>query len=95
MDEFTSTSLVQVLYHLICVLLAYNLYYMPILRQDRIMHLKRQLRRQQARNHEVSMLVCAGGHYGVFNAEYLIWILLGLPKEIQEVLKPYFDKGFT
>jgi hypothetical protein len=49
----------------------------------------RQLRRQQARSHEVSMLVYAGRYYAVFPAKYLIWLLLGLPKEVQELLKRF------
>ena len=31
----------------------------------------------------------------VFSIEYLIWLLLGLQKEIQNVLRAHFDKGFT
>ena len=98
MDEFTSTNLVQILYHVICVLLAYNLqkvYANTQAGQEYATKTLRQLRRQQMRNHEVSMLVCAGEYYGIYNARYLIWILLGLPKEIQEVLKVHFDSGFT
>jgi len=98
MDDFTSTSLVQVLYHVICVLLAYNLrkvYANTQAGQEFASKTLRQLRRQQARNHEVFMLVCTGEYYGIFRAKYLIWLLLGLPKEIQDILKPYFDTGFT
>lgn len=98
MDEFTSTNLVQILYHVICVLLAYNLqkvYANTQAGQEYASKTLRQLRRQQMRNHEVSMLVCAGEYYGIYNAKYLIWILLGLPKEMQEVLKVHFDSGFT
>ena len=98
MEKFTSTSLVQVLYHVICVLLSYNLqkvYSNTQAGQEHATKTLRQLRRQQARNHEVFMLVCTGNYYGIFRAKYLIWILLGLPKEIQDILKPYFDTGFT
>ena len=98
MDEFTSTSLVQVLYHVICILLAYNLqkvYSNTQAGQEYASKTLRQLRRQQARNHEVFMLVCTGEYYGIFRAKYLIWVLLGLPKEVQNILKPYFDTGFT
>ena len=98
MDEFMSTSLVQILYHLICVLLAYNLrkvYANTQAGQEFASKTLRQLRRQQARNHEVSMLVYTGEYYGIFNAKYLIWTLLCLPKEIQERLKQHFDSGFT
>jgi hypothetical protein len=98
MDEFTSTDLVQIVYHVICVLLAYNLrkiYANTLAGEAFAARTLRQLRRHQARNHEVSMLVYAGAYYAVFQAKFLIWILLGLPKEIQELLKPHFDAGFT
>jgi len=55
----------------------------------------RQVRRQQIRNHEVAMVVYANDSYAVFNAKYLIWLLLGLPKDVQKRLKGYFDIGFT
>ncbi len=29
-----------------------------------------------------------------FNAKYLIWVLLGAPKDVQERLKPHFMAGF-
>jgi hypothetical protein len=98
MDEFTSTNQVQILYHIICVLLAYNLqkvYANTQAGQEYASKTLRQLRRQQMRNHEVSMLVCVGEYYGIFTARYLIWVLLSLPKEIQERLKPHFGSGFT
>jgi hypothetical protein len=41
------------------------------------------------------MIVYTYDSYAVFNAKYLIWLLLGLPKEVQERLKGYFDIGFT
>lgn len=94
MDEFMSTSLVQIVYHIICVLLAYNLrkvYANTEAGQEFATKTLRQLRRQQVRNHEVSMLVYAGRYYAVFTVKYLIWLLLSLPKEVQERLKPHFD----
>lgn len=98
MDEFTSTNVVQILYHIICVLLAYNLrkvYANTESGQEFAAKTLRQLRRQQARNHEVFMLVYADRYYAVFPVKYLIWLLLGLPKEIQELLKPHFDAGLN
>jgi hypothetical protein len=96
-DKFTSTSLVQVIYHVICVLLSYNLceiYSNTGVGQkfaDKTLH---QLRRQQARNHDVSMVVYAGAYFAVFNGMYLIGLLLGMPKEVQERLKPHYMSGF-
>ena len=98
MGRFTSTNLVQIVYHVICVLLSYNLceiYSNTQSGQKFADKTLRQLRRQQARNHDVAMVVYAGTYFAVFNAKYLIWLLLGVPKDIQERLRPHFMAGFT
>jgi hypothetical protein len=95
--KFTSTSLVQVIYHVICVLLSYNLceIYSNTGPGQKFAHKTlRQLRRQQARNRDVSMVVYAGNYFAVFNGMYLIGLLLGMPKEVQERLKPHYMSGF-
>jgi len=57
----------------------------------------RQVRREQMRNHEIAMIVYTYDSYALFSAKYLVWLLLGLPKDIQqrlkEQMKGYF--GFT
>ena len=96
-DKFTSTKLVQIIYHVICVLLSYNLceiYSNTGSGQKFADKTLRQLRRQQARNHDVSMVVYAGTYFAVFNAKYLIGLLLGMPREVQERLKPHYMSGF-
>lgn len=101
MTKFTSTSLVQVIYHVICVLLAYNLcqIYSNTKSGQRFaqttLRSLRSLRRQQIRNHDVSMVVYAGNSYAVFHVKFLIWLLLDQPKDIQERLRPHFMSGFT
>jgi hypothetical protein len=98
MGKFTSTNLVQIVYHVICVLLSYNLceiYSNTQSGQKFADKTLRQLRRQQARNHDVAMVVYAGAYFAVFNAKYLIWLLLDAPKDVQERLKPHFMAGFT
>ena len=97
-DKFTSTSLVQIIYHVICVLLSYNLceiYSNTGAGQKFADKTLRQLRRQQARNHDVSMVVYAGNYFAVFNAKYLIGLVLGTPKRIQKLLEPHLMAGFT
>ena len=98
MTRFSSSSLVQVIYHVICVLLAYNLcqiYTNTTSGRKFAQMTLRSLKRQQARNHDVSMVVYAGDSYAVFNARFLMWLLLGAPKEVQEHLRPHFMAGFT
>jgi hypothetical protein len=97
MSKFTSTSMVQIFYHIINVLLSYNLmklYFNTQSGQRFSQKTLRQMRREQLRNHEVAMVVYTYDSYAVFTANYLIWLLLGLPKGVQERLKPHFDKGF-
>jgi len=96
MSKFTSTSMVQIVYHIIIVLLSYNL--MKIYSNTRsgqafAQKTLRRVRREQLRNHEVAMIVYTYDSYAVFNGKYLIWLLLGLPKEVQERLKGYFGLG--
>ena len=96
-DKFTSTNLVQILYHVICVLLSYNLceiYSNTESGRKFADKTLRQLRRQQARNHDVSMVVYAGDSFAVFHVKYLIWLLLSVPQDIQKRLKLHFDAGF-
>ena len=98
MSRFTSTSMVQIVYHIISVLLSYNLmkiYSNTQAGQSFAQKTLRQMRREQLRNHEVAMVVYTCDSYAVFSAKYLIWLLLGLPKEVQKRLKPHFDMGFT
>jgi hypothetical protein len=93
---FTSTSLVQILYHVICVLLSYNLQqvYTNIEKGERFSEKTlRQIRREQSRRHEVSMIVYSGDSFGLIGAKLLIGYLLRLPKEIQMRLYELFPSG--
>ncbi len=93
MTKFTSTNLVQVLYHVICVLLAYNLcqvYSNTRSGEEFAQKTLRQLRRQQARCHDVSMLVYAGDSYAVFDARFFIGFLIRLPQDVLFRLRPHF-----
>ena len=101
MAEFTSTRLVQVLYHVICVLLAYNLsklYSNTRAGQEFARKTLRQLRREQARSHEVGVLVFVGSYYAVFDIRFFTGILLRLGQEAVAHLRDHFpmpEMGFT
>ena len=93
---FTSTSLIQVLYHVICVLLSYNLQqvYTNTEKGERFSEKTlRQIRREQSPRHEVSMIVYCGDSFGLIGAKLLIGYLLRLPKEIQMRLYGLFPSG--
>jgi hypothetical protein len=53
----------------------------------------RQIRRQQSRRHEVSMIIYSGDSCGLIGAKLLIGYLLRLPKEIQVRLYELFPSG--
>jgi hypothetical protein len=94
MTKFTSTSMVQIVYHIIILLLAYNLmkiYSNTQAGQKFAQKTLRRVRRDQIRNHEVAMIVYTSDSYAVFSAKYLVWLLLGLPNDVQERLKGHFD----
>jgi hypothetical protein len=91
----------RVVMPLICVLLAYNLceiYSNTESGEKFAEKTLRQLRRQQARCHEVSILVCVGNSYAVLNARFFIGFILQLPQDAQSRLRSHFpmpEVGFT
>ncbi len=48
------------------------------------------LRQEQTRNHDVSMIVYSGDTYAVFDARFLIGLLIRLPQDILYRLRPHF-----
>jgi hypothetical protein len=101
MAEFTSTNLVQILYHVICVLLSYNLceiYSNTRAGQQFAQKTLGQLTREQARNHEVAVLVFVENYYAVFDIRYFTGILIRLPQDVLVHLRSHFpipEIGFT
>jgi hypothetical protein len=101
MAKFTSTRLVQILYHVICVLLSYNLskvYSNTKAGQNFARKTLRQLRREQLRSHEISVLVFVDGYYAIFEIRYFTGILIRLGQDVLSRLSSHFpiqDMGFT
>ena len=99
--KFTSTRLIQVLYHIICVILAYNLCEVYSKTESGVEFAQktlRQLKRDQTRSHAVSMMVYTDDTYAVFEARFFIGFLIRLPQDILHrlwlhfpVLKTGFD----
>lgn len=93
-DKFTSTRLIQVLYHVICVLLAYNLceiYSNTQAGEEFAQKTLRQVKREQTRSHAVSMIVYTGDTYAVFDARFFVGILIRLPQDVLYRLRPHFS----
>jgi hypothetical protein len=101
MAEFTSTNLVQIVYHVICVLLSYNLceiYSNTRKGQQFAQKTLRQLTREQARSHEVAVLVFVENYYAVFDIRYFTGILIRLSQDVLFHLRSHFpipEIGFT
>ncbi len=101
MGKFTSTNLAQILYHVICVLLSYNLceiYSNTRKGQQFAKKTLRQLMREQARNHEVAVLVFVENYYAVFEVRYFTGILIRLSQDVLVHLRSHFlvpEIGFT
>ena len=101
MAKFTSTNLVQILYHVICVLLSYNLcqiYSNTRKGQQFAQKTLRQLTREQARRHDVAVLVFVENYYAVFEVRYFTGILIRLPQDVLVHLRNHFpvpEIGFT
>jgi hypothetical protein len=101
MAKFTSTSLVQIVYHVICVLLSYNLceiYSNTRQGQEFAQKTLRQLMREQARRHDVSVLVFVDNYYAVFEVRYFTGVLIRLPQDVLVHLRSHFpipEIGFT
>lgn len=96
--KFTSTRLIQVLYHVICVLLSYNLCEIYSNTQTGAAFAQktlRQLKREQTRNHDVSMIVYGGDTYAVFDARFLIGLLIRLPQDVLHDFRGHFPMAET
>ena len=96
--KFTSTRLIQVLYHVICVLLSYNLCEIYSNTQAGAAFAQktlRQLKREQTRNHDVSMIVYSGDTYAVFDAKFLIGLLIRLPQDVLHGFRAHFPMPET
>lgn len=81
MDEFTSTNLIDIFYHVILVLLAYNLFIVfanTEKGQDFAKKTIRALKRQMARSKKSYMLVVTADAYAVLPYEVVIAIILRL-----------------
>ena len=101
MAKFTSTNQVQILYHVICVLLSYNLceiYSNTRKGQEFARKTLRQLTREQARRHDVAVLVFVENYYAVFEVRYFTGILIRLSHDVLVHLRNHFpvpEIGFT
>jgi hypothetical protein len=90
LDEYTSTTLVEILYHVLMVLLAYNLcqLYGQTETGERFAgKTKRARQREARREREVRLVVVAGAHYAVLEWSVVAAILLDVEGEAKARLR--------
>lgn len=90
LEGFTATKLVQILWHVILTLLAYNLfqaYANTKAGQKMAQQTKQKLQRQMSRNPPTYVLVCTHDAYGLFETKSLLYILLDLPDDVRQRIR--------
>ncbi len=95
MDEFASTSREQILFHVLIVLIAYNLFHVFTRTaggREFAGKTKRQLRRE-ARRSEVTHLICyTASYFAVFETKRIVARMLRLPPDQRERLAQVLEE---
>lgn len=89
-QHFCATRLVQILWHVVLTLLAYNLFqvYANTEAGRRFAgKTKQRLEREQRRSGAVYFLVCTAGAFGVYEANQILYLLLDLPQEVRQTIR--------
>lgn len=94
-NSFVTTRLVQILWHVCLTLIAYNLFQVYTDTQvgkDFANNTKQKIEREKRRQPVVQFLVCTPDAYGVFEASFLLYLMLDLPEDVRQgirsLLKP-------
>ena len=94
-DRFCTTRLVQIIWHVLLTLLAYNLFQVYAnTKSGRSFagKTKQRIEREQARNPTSRMLVCTRTAYGVFDTKALLPVLLRLPDKVRNHICTLLDR---
>ena len=86
---FCATRLVQILWHVVLTLLAYNLFQVYANTEAGRAFAgktKQRIEREQRRGGQVYFLVCTASAFGVFEAKALLRLMLLLPQGVRETL---------
>jgi len=90
LEQFCATQLVQIIWHVVLTLLAYNLFQVYANTQagrrfaDKT---KQKLEREQGRNPPTYLLVCTYDAFGVYETKSLLYILLDLPDDVRRKIR--------
>jgi len=89
-DTFCTTRLIQIIWHVVLTLLAYNLFQVYANTkpgQQFAEKTKQKIERELGRNPPTYLLVCTRDAYGVFETKSLLYILLDLPDEVRSKIR--------
>ena len=89
-DHFHATQLVQIIWHIVLTLLAYNLFqiFMNTKQGAKFANkTKQKLERERQRNPPTYFLVCTRQAYGVYETKKLLYLLLDLPEDVRQKIR--------
>ena len=90
LEKFCTRRLVQIIWHVILTLIAYNLFQTYAnTDKGRVFagKTKQRIEREQRRKQESFLLVCTQHAFGVFATKDLLYIMLGLPDTVRQRLQ--------
>jgi hypothetical protein len=90
LEKFCTTRLVQILWHVMLTLVAYNLFQIYAnTEKGRAFagKTKQRIQREQRRNQEAFLLICTPQAFGVFKTKDMLYLMLGLPDDIRQKLQ--------
>lgn len=96
-DCFYTTRLVQIIWHVVLTLLAYNLFQVYAnTKQGRQFaeKTKQKLERERKRNPTTYLLVCTHDAFAVFETKSLLYVLLDLSDDVRQKIRNLLPKRF-
>jgi hypothetical protein len=95
LSGFSATRLVQIIFHVVLTLLAYNLFQVFANTKAGAQFAdktKQKLEREMGRNPPTYLLVCTQDAFGVYETKSLLYILLDLPDEVRKKIRSLLPK---
>lgn len=89
-EHFCATQLVQILWHIVLTLLAYNLFQVFVNTNKGAKFAnktKQKIERERQRNPPTYLLVCTLDAYGVYETKTLLYLLLDLPEDVRQKIR--------
>lgn len=89
-DHFCARKLVQVLWHIVLTLLAYNLFQVFVNTKAGAKFAektKQKIERERQRDPTTYLLVCTRDAYGVYETKTLLYLLLDLPDDVRQKIR--------